>query len=376
MRIKVLDGLRAIAVMGVIWAHIWMFCGTPAGKILQFDIAKLISFFGTGVDLFFVISGFCMYLMFVSKQSGFSVKYYIDYLKKRWLRIAPAFYVAILVYGLAAVSFQVQNFELIYALKHALFIRNFFFDISHYAPHFWSLCTEWHFYIVLPLLVWAISKYSFWKVIGVSLLLCICFRLLIWIPNKDPYNIIDYSIANRLVEFLMGVMAAKLYLSKTSKWYLNSMKGLLLGVTIAFAGRLLMTAQLQERMDIIGVLSRTFNLPMLTFGYGLVLINALNFESAFSAFMRSKLMQLVGKYSYSMYLWHWIVTENLTRYMLGKWNIDGFAAVNIIFLLSMLILIPLSALSYHFLEAYYFNWQKARQASKYTSTEVAINREI
>ena len=55
-RLKVLDGFRAIAVLGVLWAHIWMFFGNPSFLVFKIDVAKIVSFFGTGVDLFFVLS--------------------------------------------------------------------------------------------------------------------------------------------------------------------------------------------------------------------------------------------------------------------------------------------------------------------------------
>ena len=360
MRIKVLDGFRTIAVLGVLWAHIWMFCGTPSFAIAKVDLAKLISFFGTGVDLFFVISGFCMYLMYVSKNPQFSFNYYLGYIKKRWLRIAPAFYAAVLVYGLVAVSFNLLIFNWEYALHHILFIKNLFPEKSLYAPHFWSLCTEWHFYIVLPLIVWGINRFSFKSAIVAVLIFCIAFRFIMWIPNEDEYNIINYSILNRLIEFVMGIIAAKWYTdNKSSAWFLNSKGGLVIGVAIAFAGRMLMTAGLQERSDVIGMLSRTFNLPLLTMGYALVILNALRTDSKVTALLGSPLMTMIGKYSYSMYLWHWIVAELLSKYFMSHWQMNGFWMVNIVFIISVLILLPVSWLSYTVFESFYFRRRKA-----------------
>ncbi len=357
-RIKVIDGFRTIAVLGVLWAHIWMFAGTPPGELLGIDLAKLISFFGTGVDLFFVISGFCMYLMYVSRKPDFTFNYYLTYLKKRWLRIAPAFYAAIIVYGLISVGFNVMLFNWGYALKHALFIKNLFHDITLYAPHFWSLCTEWHFYIVLPLIVFGIHQFSFYRTIIVIVFCCLLFRWLIWIPNVDPFNVINYSIANRLIEFLVGIVAARIYLDKRKEWIFHSVKGLILGVAIAFTGRLLMSAGLQERADLVGIVARTINLPLLSFGYALVIINALQVNTWFSSLMGSSVFTTIGKYSYSMYLWHWVVAENLTRYVIKEWQDSSFLMVNLLFVLSVLILYPISFLSYKLFESFYFRYRK------------------
>jgi peptidoglycan/LPS O-acetylase OafA/YrhL len=369
MRIKVLDGFRTIAVLGVLWAHIWMFCGTPSFVIANVDFAKLISFFGTGVDLFFVISGFCMYLMYVSKNPEFNFNYYLGYIKKRWLRIAPAFYVAVLVYGFIAVSFSFKLFNWEYALHHFLFIKNLFPEQTLYAPHFWSLCTEWHFYIVLPIIVWGINRFSFQKTIVAVILFCMVFRFIMWMQNSDDYNLVNYSILNRLIEFVMGIIAARIYTDNRQEWFLRSASGLVIGAAIAFAGRMLMTAGLQERSDVIGLLSRTFNLPLLTLGYALVIVNALKYKSLFSDFLASKVMTMIGKYSYSMYLWHWVVAELLSKYFIANFKMNGFLTVNIIFVIAVIILVPVSKLSYYLFESFYFKKRKV-----HTTAMLVINQ--
>ena len=363
-RIKIIDGFRTIAVLGVLWAHIWMFAGTPPGMIFGIDTARLIGFFGTGVDLFFVISGFCMYLMYVSKQTNFSFSYYFTYLKKRWLRIAPAFYATIIFYGLFNVGFNIFLFDTGYALKHALFIKNLFPDITQYAPHFWSLCTEWHFYLLLPVIVYGIHHFSFYKTIIVLVICCLVFRFVIWVPNIDPFNIINYSIANRLIEFLAGIVAARIYLDRRQEWIFKSVPGLIIGVAVAFSGRLLMSAGMQERADMIGMISRMMNLPLLTTGYALVIVNALQYKTHFSTLMENKILTSIGKYSYSMYLWHWVVAEQLTRYCTKQWTFSPFLQVNLIFLLSVAILYPVSIVSYKLFESFYFNRRKQGMVQK------------
>jgi peptidoglycan/LPS O-acetylase OafA/YrhL len=361
MRIKVIDGFRTIAVLGVLWAHIWMFAGTPSYKVIGVDIARLISFFGTGVDLFFVISGFCMYLMYVSKKTSFNSSTYFGYLKKRWLRIAPAFYAAILMYGLFAVSFQIFRFDAWYAIKNAMFIKTFFTAPTQYAPHFWSLCTEWHFYLVLPFIVWGIHFFPFYRFVIFLLFACLIFRFFVWIPNNDPHNIINYSIPNRLIEFLMGIIAAKLFLDKKKGWIFSSVKGILIGVVIAFAGRLMMTEVMQEHTGYIGIWARTFNLPLLSFGYALALLNTLQTKTWFSALMESRLFNRIGKYSYSMYLWHWIIAEWLTIYLMKQWKTEPFLLVNMAFLIAVFILYPISAASYRIFESFYFSRRTSKQ---------------
>ncbi|HEY9851394.1 MAG TPA: acyltransferase family protein [Leptolyngbyaceae cyanobacterium] len=145
-RIAPVDGLRSFAVLGVIWAHIWLFCGNPTlvlGKIssISIDLHRAISMIGTRVDLFFAISGFCMYLMYARKQTKFEWKTYIIFLKKRWLRIAPAFYVAALACAIAYL-FVGKPFPWFDLLSHATFTNIWFPNTGGLAAPFWSLATE------------------------------------------------------------------------------------------------------------------------------------------------------------------------------------------------------------------------------------------
>jgi peptidoglycan/LPS O-acetylase OafA/YrhL len=96
-KIAKLDGLRALAALGVLWIHIWTIHGNPRFKIAGLDITNILALGGNGVDLFFVISGFCMYYFYAHKAT-FSYLDFWTFIKKRWQRLSPAFYTATLVY--------------------------------------------------------------------------------------------------------------------------------------------------------------------------------------------------------------------------------------------------------------------------------------
>lgn len=127
---------------------------------------------GTGVDLFFVISGFCMYMMYVRKETQFSWSNYTTFLRKPWLRIAPAFYVSALVCAIGNI-FLGNPFPWRDLLSHFTFTHILFPNTGGLAAPFWSLATEWHFYIFMPLFIWAAKRWGFWPVITVSTLISI-----------------------------------------------------------------------------------------------------------------------------------------------------------------------------------------------------------
>lgn len=310
-RIAPVDGLRAVAVLGVIWAHVWAFgCGTPVwslGKIssVNLDVNRAISAIGTGVDLFFVISGFCMYLMYAQKQTKFAWNTYATFLKKRWLRIAPNFYLAALV---CAVGFLLvgKPFPWFDLLAHASFTHTLLPHTGTLAAPFWSLATEWHFYLILPLFVWASSYLGFWTVIAIVILSSIGFRTWVYTSPTNVELFWNTQLPVRLVEFSWGICVARLYaMQKTPPKILCGEKGFLIAFGIAYLGRLLMVTEVIKLAGSFGYICRIFAEPILTLGYGIILWNVILSNSVFQKWLSHSIVQQLGRWSYSLYLWHW-----------------------------------------------------------------------
>lgn len=142
-----LHGLRAVSIIAVIASHtfqqarmsgLW----TPiSGK--------------TGVDIFFVISGFLITLLLLREQERTGRISLRNFYLRRFLRIFPAYYFflsVMLCLTLAGVM-QLQYRDL--GLS-AIYMTNLM-PPSMFAPwdiaHSWSLCVEEHFYIVWPLVL-------------------------------------------------------------------------------------------------------------------------------------------------------------------------------------------------------------------------------
>src|ERR1700730_731081 len=177
-RIPAIDGLRTMAVLGVLWSHVWGFFNNIPWQ-MGVDLNRVISFGRNGVDLFFVISGFCMYLMYGSKIARFSKDSFLDFLKRRWFRIAPAFYVLIAVESLRLLlndgAFPVQNFF------YHLFFINIFLPKNLFSPIYWSLATEFHFYLIFPFLfLFLKNQKELLKRVLIGILVCLVFRFFLF----------------------------------------------------------------------------------------------------------------------------------------------------------------------------------------------------
>jgi peptidoglycan/LPS O-acetylase OafA/YrhL len=157
--IPVLDGVRAFACLIVIWFHIYRIPRDMQVWATQPFVHPLLNsflFFGKyGVTLFFVLSGFLLFLPFARallfEKTWPSTRHF--YLR-RVFRIMPAYYLTLI---LIVLLFQQQYLQPQHWQELGLFFV-FFEDSTHAtfkqlnAP-FWTLAIEWQYYMLLPLLV-------------------------------------------------------------------------------------------------------------------------------------------------------------------------------------------------------------------------------
>jgi len=159
--IAVLDGVRACAILFVIIFHINRMTGDNLWSRTENPLATSISTAGgTGVTLFFVLSGFLLFmpyaraLLFETTWPSGRVFYL-----RRVLRIIPGYYLSLF---LIILLFQPQYLQQGHLQDLALFLT-FFMDSSQSTFRqingpFWTLATEWQFYMILPLIALVIAE--------------------------------------------------------------------------------------------------------------------------------------------------------------------------------------------------------------------------
>jgi len=136
-----LDGLRAIAILMVVWHH-------THGGISQWPISRR-GFIG--VDLFFVISGFLIVTLILRerrKTGGTSLsRFYL----RRFLRIFPPYYTALLLVTLAALLKKgTTSWAILHDAPYALVYVSNLVPMVSLLSITWSLSTEEQFYLVVP----------------------------------------------------------------------------------------------------------------------------------------------------------------------------------------------------------------------------------
>lgn len=155
LRFAGLDGARAIAAMGVFLAH----AAFISGYVFRSSLGPVLARADIGVEIFFLLSGFLLYRPFVARRlAGQDARDLAAYARRRFLRIFPAYWVALTViaFVLKAPPFSDEHSIVShYLLLHVLDIR----QVSH-GPiqQAWTLSAELAFYVFLPCWAWLMAR--------------------------------------------------------------------------------------------------------------------------------------------------------------------------------------------------------------------------
>lgn len=202
-RILSMDLLRAAAIMLVLVGHVVLSYGAPSHlAFLQFG--------GTGVDLFFVLSGWllgCQLFKELKKYNRVDIQ---KFWTRRWMRTIPAYY-AVLFFSVLQQYITKENVS--FPWEYFVFTQNYFYPLDFFSIS-WSLAVEEQFYLAIaPLVAFSAvlkpQKRTF-ILIGV-LILPFIFRELGWHNNYQETHV-------RWDGCVMGVLLAHLYYTYPSFW--------------------------------------------------------------------------------------------------------------------------------------------------------------
>jgi peptidoglycan/LPS O-acetylase OafA/YrhL len=331
-RLIQLDVLRGIAILLVLLNHWPKFPGSDLGWLRDLSL-PLSAGFWSGVDLFFVLSGFLIGGILISEKRATGA---ID-IKRFWIRrgfkIWPSYYIYVAVLAVLTALFYVDHSipgAQLAGLKvnavKLFYVQNYFHSTKlPYVPvplgnHTWSLAVEEHFYILLPLVLLAlerIRRVSFPMVTAAMMIGCLSLRLLHY--NRPMDWTWDYKVTHvRLDSLFVGVFLAYLSYEHTSVFRWCSRHRMLLGaVGLAF----ILPMSMIRLGD--GPFVRTIGYTFLAVGYSCLLIVFVTTEPGEGPLGRAmdssagRAVAWVGFWSYSIYLWH-IELVNLIEYLAAK----------------------------------------------------------
>jgi peptidoglycan/LPS O-acetylase OafA/YrhL len=202
-RVPFLDALRGLAAIWVVVVHVAML---PSPRLPVAPFLDLFVVNGTmGVDLFFVVSAFSLCLSMPVHDR--EVRPMLGFALRRFFRIAPLFYLIILV--MCIHNFSGVNIDGKSILLNVTFLFNLVPGYqTSIVPAGWTVGVEMVFYMMFPLL------YRFAKGVIISVSVCFIFIFIatLFFMNvnsfvDDPFNYYMYSILYRAPIFTFGLIA-------------------------------------------------------------------------------------------------------------------------------------------------------------------------
>lgn len=291
-----IEKLRGISVLLVLFYHL---------SVPGFEFGYL------GVDIFFVVSGYLMAMLYGEIDTKTAA---INFFVRRGARLLPAYFTVLLLTAfIGALLLLPHEIELLMkqGLWSAALLPNFgfwqstvYFSSINLTPllNFWSLGVELQFYLIFPLLLLVRRIAAKWLLIFALLSLLIAGVLSVVDPTTG-----FYLLPSRLWEFLAGYYTYQLILNRGLSHPYAGLVALLFLLALLF----IMSIFRPENIFIPSV--------------AIVILSAkavgLGFATGTEQNPVSKLLVILGKYSYSIYLVHFPIIVLINYAPLGGNNL-------------------------------------------------------
>jgi peptidoglycan/LPS O-acetylase OafA/YrhL len=376
--LPVLDGVRGLAILLVLIHHF-----TPEGLIrpdATFSLYRWLHLGWTGVDLFFVLSGFLITGILVDARS--SPHYYRNFYARRALRIFPLYYGALfLLFVVVPLTLSVGNlwgvarkllgehfasYEQVRAnqLWLWLYLSNVVTALTgqewYVAGHFWSLAVEEHFYLVWPLVIRVFP--------------------LRWLPVAC-LGVAMGSLALRVVMLAAGVDAHTLYvltpcrldglalggwlaLAARGSWGLDSLARHTWWVALGCAAALAVGFAVQGSPGRGSPFLATAGFFLLALLFGSLLLHALTAPATSwtGRLFRSTVLCQLGKYSYGLYVLHRLLLMPLRKLLPPEYLADVTGSLGLGLLAFQVVALAASVavawLSWHLYEKHFLKLKR------------------
>lgn len=300
--IPALDGLRAVSILLVVISHAWLGHIVPGGL---------------GVTIFFFISGFIITTLMINEYhltGGVSI---IAFYLRRFFRIVPALvcYISFSLVFMIAINKWSQINELWAALFYYANYYAIFFGFS--GGHFpspltitWSLSVEEHYYFFFPcLFALFFSRRKEFVLFLFSLLIII----LLWriylvyhvgvesLAHDRIYKGTDTRFDSILYGALLAIMVryGNLYSILSNKLFFFA--GLLI---------LLMTLVIRDNN-----FRESLRYSLQGVAITIMFVHMIFSDANYLRFLKSRFFVFIGKISYSLYLYHWLMFGLVSYYM-------------------------------------------------------------
>ena len=344
-KLDIINGLRGAAIVAVIWHHLFGLY-FKAGSVIAAppDVARplfFLSYGWIGVQLFFVLSGFVLYLPFTRGRARLATSAdWHRFYRRRAARLLPLYYlVALLCLVLNQVP-PIHDLRLpleLVSIAGALFTFAPHGFEPHLNPPLWSLGVEIWFSILFPAVILAFRRWGPLRTILAATALAWLSRSLGLALSLDHPNLpLTRGLTANLEVFAVGMALAQAYVTGIRlRW----------PRLVTFGGAALIALALLAA-QVAGPWFEVVFTDVLTLGFAAIIAGLLSLETGWlRASFANRPIQVLGMMCFSLYVWH----EPLLRHV---FNADAAPLQDLARTLPLylFLLLAIAALSYRFIE--------------------------
>ncbi len=333
-RIPELDGLRGLAILLVIMCHYIAGASHPPLGFVADHLITILDLGWSGVDLFFVLSGFLIGGILLSSRN--SPNYFRTFYIRRVHRILPIYYSWVLLY-IVVVSICAYSSlrpvvmtppgavlapqDLAVIPKYLLFLQNILYSPRPFEWQWfvvtWSLAVEEQFYLAAPPLIRWVSQRALLVILCLTVVAAPILRYVsfVYFPQLDHFA--QFAMPCRADALSLGILAAIAWGSNTFRSYFQRNPGFLQRTTVYLG--VCVVGLLWWLVRPPNLMMETAGYSVLAFFYASLLLLVISQTNLFVArSMRFSLLRRLGGISYCVYIIHLTVNELGHRFLLHQ----------------------------------------------------------
>ena len=399
--IAALDGLRALAILLVLWCHIVAHAEYYGAQMGSQTLAEVGLFGYSGVFLFFCLSGFLLFLPYARAiLTGHRVPSAGKFYRRRALRILPLYFVAVIVLSIVDrhTVFAGGHWH---TLIYSLFLLhdmnyNAFLGFTPLAGVFWTLAIEWQFYLVLPLIGLAVRKVSgrpegrafYWRiasVLGLLIVVGLAIRfgaaelyhssgqspILLPFPQRVVAALL-YGAKGKYIEvFALGIGASVFYVAAVERQGLSRRTQIWIG-SVALAifiigSSLCFIWQLHDKRGFFWSAGMAWDVAgewSLGVVFVALLVATLIGPSLLTRLFALGPLRFIGHVSYSMYVWHFAIISLSAPHVVRRNPPLGYPSLAVF---SVVTVLGVSVVSYYLVERPFISYRRSASSLRYAS---------
>jgi peptidoglycan/LPS O-acetylase OafA/YrhL len=328
--LDILDGLRGIAILLVFWFHIWQLSWlAPVARAGPFalDFSAIVRTGFLGVDLFFFLSGFCLFYPYAQARfDGRPRPTLAHFAYRRAIKIAPSYLIALAgAFGVGYAQLTFSGNPLALARMHALFfLPSFPSEIASVSGVLWSLGVEIQFYALFPAIAWCLGRKPLLTTLCAILLASADRMYVVHLDIAAPHLLMEQLPAS-IDLFVSGMLAAYLFRFLNARcegealprriWTLIAFCGIAVYVTSA---SLIYGAANTEKSWPYPSYPLAF--PLLDVSFISVTLGSLFGFGAWRRVLANPLLIFFACISYNLYLWHQMIAFEMFHHSIPAWH--------------------------------------------------------